>query len=309
MSPSDSLPAPPNSVDERSKDRGVTVVVPTFNRGTFVIQSVKDLLRQDHSPLEILIVDQSTEPSTLPDLAAAHSDVISYQHVPFRGVTRARNFGWRNSRYELIVYIDDDIRCDPDFVRRHASALEAEPATIIAGGVDEAGMDTPEPVGFFNRANAEVTRGWNSHTRQYVHHAPGGNFSMTRSLLEAVGGFDTRFEAGSALYEETEFCLEARRLGYQVLFAPEVRLTHLMAPRGGNRVRNEKAFTYGLAHNRAVVIRRHVQMRYWLGAMIELASVVWRRRRASGSWLELLEGARGALVGFVEGGMSRKTEP
>src|ERR1700729_3710640 len=41
--------------------QGVSVVVPTLNRGPFLIDTLHDLLAQKHRPLEILVVDQSRE--------------------------------------------------------------------------------------------------------------------------------------------------------------------------------------------------------------------------------------------------------
>lgn len=105
------------------KETGVTVVIPTLNRGRYLIDTITDLLAQDHRPLEILVVDQSdSDDAGLQALAAQHADTISHHHVVFRGLPIARNYGWQMARYDLIVYVDDDIRCSPTFISHHSAA-------------------------------------------------------------------------------------------------------------------------------------------------------------------------------------------
>ena len=306
----DPLPShDPAAASTPESDRGVTIIVPTFNREPFSTQSVQDLLNQDHSPIEIFVVDQSSEPAELPKLAVMHPDVVTYHHVSFRGVTRSRNFGWQHARYETIVYIDDDIRCPPEFVRGHVEALDAADAEIIAGGIDEPSrFEALGRVGYFNVATADTTRGWNSHKRQYVDHAPGGNFSLNRNVLRSVGGFDSALEVGAALYEETEFFIEARRLGFRIFFEPEVRLTHLVAPSGGNRVPDVTRFTYGMAYNRSLVIRRHTPSRSWPRGATAVAKMLVHRAQQTHSPIVFLAGMLGAGRGFVAGGHGRRCE-
>jgi GT2 family glycosyltransferase len=283
-------------------------VIPTFNREPFCVQAIQDLLVQDYSPLEIMVVDQSDAPSKVPALAAKHPDIISYHHREVPGITRARNFGWRQARFDTIAFIDDDVHCPPDFARQHIEAHAGGEAEVIAGGIDQDGLDANEEVGTFDERTADVTRGWSSHERQYVDHAPGANFSMSRAVLERVGGFNARLESGASLYEETEFCLEARRAGFRILFVPEARLEHLVAKTGGVRIGVRREYLYGSTHNRALMIRRHIAKRYWFHALKEASRRVWHGAKFRRSPLELVDGLRAMTTGFIDGGLARKCE-
>lgn len=291
-----------------SSQPGLTIVIPTFNREPFCVQAINDLLAQDYSPLEIMVVDQSDTPEAVPALASDHPGVISYHHRSVPSLTRARNFGWRHARFDTIAFIDDDVHCPPDFARRLIDAHASSAAEVIAGGIEQRGIDAGERVGHFDERTADVTRGWSSRERSYVDHAPGANFSMSRKVLERVGGFNTRLESGASLYEETEFCLEARRHGFRILFDPEVRLEHLVAKTGGVRVGMGRKYVYGATRNRALVIRRHVPKRYWFNAYKEASRRVWHGAKFRRSPLELVDGLRAMTSGFIEGGLSRKCE-
>lgn len=241
---------------------GVTVVVPTLNRDGVLAHCLQDLLAQDYRPLEILVVDQSVTPSPELEALAAENPAILRQHVvPFRGLPAARNYGWQHAKYDAVLYVDDDIRCGSKLVSEHVRALNLPSVAVVAGGIEEANHaeQTSCSPGAFNVWTATPARGFAAAGEGEVDHAPGGNFSVWRPVIERLGGFDESLQIGAALYEETDLCLRAKRAGYRIQFNGRARLTHLAASSGGCRVRDVSTYVYGLAHNRAVLIRRHLR--------------------------------------------------
>src|SRR5690606_21472085 len=75
----------------------------------------------------------------------AHPDVISHHRVNFKGLPIARNYGWQLARHELIVYVDDDIRCGPELVAEHLRTLREPGVGLSAGGIDEARVEEAAP--------------------------------------------------------------------------------------------------------------------------------------------------------------------
>ena len=242
--------------------QGVSVIVPTLNRGAYLLDTIKDLLLQQHRPLEILVVDQSpNEDASLLELARVHSSLISYFRVPFRGLPLARNYGWQRARYEALVFVDDDIRCRPSLVTEHLRALSRPNAGMVAGGVDEGNMfpsDGTAP-GRFNSWTATPIRNFESREESVAEHVAGSNFSIWRQVLRTVGGFDEALAVGAALYEETELCLRVRKYGFKIYFNGAARVQHLAAGDGGCRVNSLPSYMESLAHNRAIVIGRYLQ--------------------------------------------------
>jgi hypothetical protein len=63
------------------------VGVPTLGRNCVLIQSLEDLLAREFRPLEVLVVDQSNEPSReKQEPAERRPDVTSWCRVSFRGL-------------------------------------------------------------------------------------------------------------------------------------------------------------------------------------------------------------------------------
>lgn len=240
---------------------GVTVVVPTLNRDDYLYDCLQDLLAQEHRPLEILVVDQSDHvPKHVQQIVEMHPDIISYHKVDFRGLPLARNYGWEHAHYDAIVYVDDDIRCSPSLVSEHLRALRLPNVGIVAGRITEAHREerVRGKAGHFNVWTANVKRGFSQEGEYYVCHAPGGNFAVWRKVAQQIGGFEEKLNFGAALYEETEFCLRASQIGYQIYFNGLAHLTHLAVPTGGCRVDDVEPYVWGLAHNRTILIRRHL---------------------------------------------------
>ena len=281
------------------------MVVPTLDRHSVLIQSLEDLLAQDFRPMEILVVDQSEEPSQdLAQLVSRHADVIRWHRVPFRGLPIARNYGWQQARYNVVLYVDDDIRCGPGLVAEHLQALRLPGVGVVAGGIEEAACVEPvsRSPGVFNAWAADPTRGFDATGEHEVDHAAGGNFSVWRSLIEKLGGIDEMLQVGAALYEETEFCLRVRGAGYRIHFNGRARLTHLAAARGGCRIRDIGDYVFGLAHNRALLIRRHLSWFHVPTALARLAllggSYALHYRAPYALWAC----ASGCLSGWHKGG-------
>jgi GT2 family glycosyltransferase len=261
-----------SSMDESRADRlasamdqqkqGISVVVPTLNRGSYLIDTLHDLLAQEYRPIEILVVDQSSEEDpALMDLVLRYPDLISYHRVQFRGLPLARNFGWQQAKFEAIVFVDDDIRCSSALVSEHLRALARPNAGMVAGGIDEpiSSRENCAALGNFNSWTATPSRGFSATGEYLVKHVPGGNFSTWRSVLQAAGGFDEALAVGAALYEETELCLRVQQCGFDIYFNGKARLQHLAAGDGGCRVPDLPKYMASLAHNRAVLIGRYLR--------------------------------------------------
>lgn len=253
---------------------GVTVVIPTLDRDEYLISTVRELLEQDYRPMEILVVDQSVQASEkMLELARAWPETIFYHHVTaFRGLPAARNFGWQRARHDLILFLDDDVHSRPRLVEEHVKGHAASDTGIVAGGVIEARGEPPgATTGRFGYWTATPECGFNREGTFEVDIARGCNFSVKREVFAKVGGVDETLTAGAALYEETDFCLRAKKAGYRVIFHGAARIVHFAAPSGGCRVFDVRKYVWSLSRNRSLLIGRHLKLRHRPTAFARLA--------------------------------------
>lgn len=288
---------------------GMTVIVPTLNRGGYLLNTLRDLVAQSHRPLEILVVDQSDARDPEVDaLVAAHGELIRYHRVALRGLPQARNYGWQHAHYDYLLYVDDDIRCGPDLVSEHLRILTRPGTGLVGGGIDEVNKpaDLAAHPASYNVWSASPTRGFGAHGEFRAAHVPGGNFSAPRELLERAGGVDESLSSGASLYEETDLALRIAEQGYAIRFNGSARVRHLAAASGGCRTDEVVDYVHALAHNRAVLIRRHSRAFQVPVAGLHLASTAlgfaWHYRSPGC----LLAALRGAAGGWRDGGQQPK---
>lgn len=224
----------------------ISVIVPTYGREEVLRQTLADVLQQDYSNFEVLVVDQTAKHESetqlfLEQLASAGQ--IQWFRVNWASLPAARNYGVRRASGEIIVFIDDDIRLPAGFLAAHGRNYQTASIGAVAGRVfdrmkltDSRGDLTIE---YLPPEAADPSIAWYYidlvHTvkPQPVISARGCNMSFRRQVFTEFGlNFDERFK-GSAVREESDFCLQFRKTGYQIWYDPEAHLVHLGEETGG----------------------------------------------------------------------------
>ena len=85
----------------------VSVIIPTYNRGRFVVRAVDSVLAQDFPDREIIVVDDGSTDDTAALLAGCQNQ-IRYLHQPNAGVSAARNRGIAAATGEWLAFLDSD---------------------------------------------------------------------------------------------------------------------------------------------------------------------------------------------------------
>ena len=85
----------------------VSVIIPTFNRAKFVTDAIESVLKQSYENIEMIIVDDGSTDET-PPLLQRYSDRAQLIRTENRGVSAARNTGFKQSKGELVCFLDSD---------------------------------------------------------------------------------------------------------------------------------------------------------------------------------------------------------
>ncbi len=144
---------------------------------------------------------------------------IRYVPEPRRGYGCARNRGLRESRGDLLYFLDDDCAAEPDWAEVLFQAVTSGRADL-AGGSRVSGR-----TGLAARLEYLSTDGPVLSPRlpaRPVPHLSTSNLLLRREVAERVGCFDEAL----AMCEDRDFTARARDLGFQLLFEPRARVTH-----------------------------------------------------------------------------------
>ncbi|NJL69556.1 MAG: glycosyltransferase family 2 protein [Microcoleus sp. SM1_3_4] len=224
-----------------------SVVIATYNREQTLRETLADVIKQNYSDFEVLVIDQTrTHEATtqvyLEELA--NSGKIKWFRLDWASLPGARNYGARRAIGDIILFIDDDVQLPDGFLAAHANNyLEKPDVGCVAGRVfdrmkleDSGGNCAIE---YLPPEAMDAGIAWYFidlvHTvqPQEVLSARGCNMSFRKQIFtEFKLSFDERF-AGSAVREESDFCLRLRSIGFKIWYDPKACLVHLGEESGG----------------------------------------------------------------------------
>jgi glycosyltransferase involved in cell wall biosynthesis len=120
----------------------VAVIIPCFNAGRLVLETVESV--QEPEPVELVIVDDdSSDPDTQEALAELELRGFSVIRQPLNGgAAGARTVGLRATAAPFVLPLDADDLAIPGRITRAANVLEAHPeAVACVGDYEEFGND------------------------------------------------------------------------------------------------------------------------------------------------------------------------
>jgi GT2 family glycosyltransferase len=213
------------------------------------------LLDQRSSAHEIIVVDQSTDiPAEVKNqLAEWHQNQrIKWIKQKEPNASLARNRGALESTGDVVVFLDDDIEVEKDFIDSYQKVFQQSDILAISGQVLEGNRETVTTLD--NRAfDPEI--GWLFCKRNYDKEinssfVMAGNMGVRRLEFLEVGGMDARFMKG-AFREEADFGERWRKSGKAIHYRPDVKLFHLGGAGiadGGARHWTRKTYWTGWHH-------------------------------------------------------------
>ena len=104
----------------------LSVIVPVYNKQTYLEASLRSVLDQSFRDLEVIAVnDGSTDESLAVLIRMAEADErVRVLDLPNGGVSYARNEGLSHARGQWIQFLDADDLLEPDYLPKAMSALK-----------------------------------------------------------------------------------------------------------------------------------------------------------------------------------------
>ncbi|MEQ9427012.1 MAG: glycosyltransferase family 2 protein [Cyclobacteriaceae bacterium] len=117
--------------------RTVSVVIPTFEPQTYLLEAVDSVLEQTLEVLEIFIINDASEKefNGLIEECALLSNKISVINLSSnRGVSYCRNLGAQHSNGEFVLFLDDDDLLHPNFLKNTMVIFDSETTVDVVFG-------------------------------------------------------------------------------------------------------------------------------------------------------------------------------
>ena len=109
-----------------------SIIIPTFNRGQIIQNSIYSVLNQNYKKLEIIVVDDGSTDNTkfiIQKIAKRNSDpnkYIRYYYQKRQGACIARNRGMMHANGSYIMFLDSDDLIKPSKIKTQVEKIESE---------------------------------------------------------------------------------------------------------------------------------------------------------------------------------------
>jgi len=269
----------------------IYIIVLTWNQSELTADSARSLMNLNYPQYRVVVVDNGSHDDTVEKLHGEFGERIDLiANSENLGFSAGNNVGIRHALdngADYVMLLNNDTVVDPEFLQPLVSVLQSnnqigvvtpkiyfmhKPQRIWAAG--------GEICWWLGRAQSrgrtELDHGQYDRAEP-VDHATGCCMLIPRIALEKVGLLDERY---FAYWEDADWCMRARRSGFQIWYEPSSKIWHIA---GVSSKKNKPSdwkgrkspFRYYLAtRNNIWFIRRHCKRTIY---PIALLSFVVRR--------------------------------
>lgn len=106
----------------------ISVIMPVYNCGSFVAESIESILGQTYTDFEFIIIDDHSTDNTLEIVKSFKDDRISvYEKEVNKGMVDSLNYGISIANGSLIARMDGDDYCHPSRFEKQLAVLKTNP--------------------------------------------------------------------------------------------------------------------------------------------------------------------------------------
>ena len=241
----------------------ISAIIPSFNGKTHILRLVASLYKTSYKNLEIIVVDNGSTDGTIEALKKQFPKTITVNAGKKNiGLTGCRNLGMtlarKSSKYFLLM--DADTVADKDMIKRlvefmdnHKNCGIATPMILYLTNkkwVNQAGSNV-------NLFTGRVKVGWGPIEKfqkaKQVQNS-GTVLFIDRKVIDVIGGFDDQL---FMCYEDVDFCLRAKRAGFEIWYCPTAISYHDQSIDEDNWRPRVLGRAYALGRNRTLTLKKY----------------------------------------------------
>ena len=274
----------------------IDVVIPTYN-GWELTRDCLEHLRRQTKPHSVIVADNASTDGTPENLRSAFPEARLVELGANRGFSIACNRGAREGGGDVVVLLNNDVVCPPDFLERLVGPLKDDDrigsvtAVLVQPGsrtIDSVGLTADRTLAGFPRLRGRPL-GEASSLLPVLTGPAGAAGGYRRGAWEQVGGLDE----GVFMYgEDLELALRLRAAGWATALAEDAVAVHLgsasIRHRSGEQ-RHRSGFArayflrrYGVLRSRAAVRVLATEVIVVLGDAVFSRDLAALRGRAAG---------------------------
>jgi GT2 family glycosyltransferase len=235
----------------------VSAVIPTWNKAALLSSALASLRAQTRPLDEIIVIDNGSTDATSEVARQSQATRIGFSQN--LGFAKAVNEGILSARGDWILILNNDVELRPEWLATllasasqcHASFAVGKLMQKDAPGILDGSWDLISKACYAWRCGWGREDGPIWSTRRAISFAPMTAALFKRSVFDAIGLLETRFES---YYEDVDFGIRCALNGLTGIYEPAAVALHLgKATLGGNAAH----VMYLSARNQLLLIAKH----------------------------------------------------
>lgn len=111
----------------------ISVVVPIYNTGKYLVECVEHVLRQSYQNIEIILVDDGSTDNSgkICDTFMMQDERVRVFHQENQGAAQAKNLGLREARGQYITIVDSDDIVKENMIETLYQQVQEKNADIV----------------------------------------------------------------------------------------------------------------------------------------------------------------------------------
>lgn len=203
----------------------ISLIIPAYNEEDYLPACLDAVMQNVAGKVaEIIVVDNNSTDGT--KQVVERYPGVTYVFEPRKGITRARQCGFRAATGDILAYVDADTHPPAGWIDQILEQFGSRDDLACLSG----------PYSFYDLSGIRnnISNGWFVAARPLYritgYLMVGGNFAIPRDVLVKMGGFDSSIEFYG---EDVDIGKRARKHG-KVLFSPR-----FVMPTSGRRMKKQ----------------------------------------------------------------------
>jgi len=286
-----------------------SIIIVSLNGGPVIARALESLRATDYDRYEVIVVDNGSTDNLAEVVKTGFPEALLIQSPINLGFAGGNNLGMRQAQGAVLVLLNDDTEVRPGWLRAWAEAMRERPRWGVlgckllypggrliqhAGGVVESNGQTHH-IGYEQEDDGRFD------AMLACDYVTGAAIALRRAMTLRLGPLDEKYFP--IYFEETDYCWQARRVGYEVLYVPGAVVIH-----HESRTQGRFSFRFVFRYTRCrmrFLLKCFSRRELLRAARQELRW--WRRFGNRAFYLPFLAGYAAALLGLPSLVRDRKT--
>jgi glycosyltransferase involved in cell wall biosynthesis len=196
----------------------ISVVIPCYNGGKFLDLPLNSLARQTYRNFEIVIIDDGSTDQFTKDKFKTLDPAIRVVHQENKGLSAARNTGFREAKADLVLALDSDDQLEPSHLEETLAAMQGTPgAGFVVTDIRQVGAAQAIEKRYINAFDV------------LFKNVTGYCMLIDKGAWRKAGGYDETMRDG---YEDWEFNLRLINSGYKGVAIDKPLLIYTVSAQG-----------------------------------------------------------------------------